>query len=138
MAAVLTAAQSLTITQEFHDLSVAAGRFRFANWNNLTEDQRQQLENQQWTLLNYSSDFASLSMLDTVDDLSLTLKSLKDLTDQASAALTRLKTVDKVLRIVTIAAALGAAIASENPSAIAQQLQALFDIFTAKAGGAAS
>ncbi len=63
----------------------------------------------------------------TLDDLQGTLQSIQDATAKATTAINRIKLVDKVLRIASAAAGLGAAIVSGHPEAIGDGLKSVFD-----------
>ena len=52
----LTSADALALSKSFRDLSVAIGDFRFAHWDALGEANRQLLEDEEWSILNASSD----------------------------------------------------------------------------------
>ncbi len=123
----LTADQARDLASAFHDMSVAVGNFRFGNWDDLKKPERASLESVQWTLLNYSSDFTATAISLTLDDLQGTLQSIQDATAKATTAINRIKLVDKVLRIASAAAGLGAAIVSGHPEAIGDGLKSVFD-----------
>ena len=123
----LTADQARDLASAFHDMSVAVGNFRFGNWDYLKKPERASLESVQWTLLNYSSDFTATAISLTLDDLQGTLQSIQDATAKATTAINRIKLVDKVLRIASAAAGLGAAIVSGHPEAIGDGLKSVFD-----------
>ena len=123
----LTADQARDLASAFHDMSVAVGNFRFDNWDDLKKSDRALLESVQWTLLNYSSDFTATAISLTLDDLQGTLQSIQDATAKATTAINRIKLVDKVLRIASAAAGLGAAIVSGHPEAIGHGLKSVFD-----------
>ena len=55
----LTSADALALSKSFRDLSVAIGDFRFANWDALGDANRKLLENEEWSILNASSDMVT-------------------------------------------------------------------------------
>ena len=55
----LTSADAFNLSKAFHDLSVSIGEFRFANWDTLSDDNRRTLEDEEWSLLNASSDMVT-------------------------------------------------------------------------------
>ena len=69
----LSSDQAFQLANQFHDLSVAVGNERFDQWDELTPAQRKRLEDLQWTLMNYSSDFTAQAINFVVDDLQGTL-----------------------------------------------------------------
>jgi hypothetical protein len=112
--AKLKADQAFELANRFHDMSVTVGDYRFDQWDNLTPSQRKRLEDLQWTLMNYSSDFVAQAINLIVDDLQGTLKKINNATTEANHAIVKIKTVSKVIVIAAAATVLGAAIMSGN------------------------
>ncbi len=112
--AKLSADQAFELADRFHDISVSVGNYRFDQWDNLTPSQRKRLEDLQWTLMNYSSDFIAQAINLIVDDLQGSLKRITDATSKANDAIAKIKTVNKVIVIGAAATVLGAAIMSGN------------------------
>ena len=112
--AKLSADQAFELADKFHDISVSVGNYRFDQWDDLTPSQRKRLEDLQWTLMNYSSDFIAQAINLIVDDLQESLKKITDATAEANAAIAKIKTVSKVIAIGAAATVLGAAIMSGN------------------------
>jgi hypothetical protein len=120
--AKLTADQAFALAQSFHDLSVELGNYRFRVHQDLTPAQRRRLEDQQFDLLNASTQFNALSISITLDDLQETLDDIGAATADMNKAIKRIKDVQKVIAIATAAVTLGGAIISMNPGAIAEAL----------------
>ncbi len=112
--AKLSADQAFELADRFHNISVSVGNYRFDEWDNLTPSQRKRLEDLQWTLMNYSSDFIAQAINLIHDDLQGSLKRITDATSEANAAIAKIKTVSKVIVIGAAATVLGAAIMSGN------------------------
>ncbi len=112
--AKLSANQAFELAEIFHEMSVTVGNYRFDQWDKLTPSQRKRLEDLQWTLMNYSSDFVAQAINFVVDDLQGTLKKITDATSEANDAIVKIKTVSKVVVIAAAATVLGAAIMSGN------------------------
>jgi len=110
----LSADQAFELAREFHNLAVSVGNYRFDNWDNLTANQRKRLEDLQWTLMNYSSDFIAQGISLTVDNLQGALNKLVNATSEANDAIKNIKVVNKVVAIATSATILGASIMSGN------------------------
>jgi hypothetical protein len=110
----LTAGQARDLANQFHDLSVAIGDYRFGNWDSLTRADRDNLEDLQWTLMNYSSDFTSQAITLALSNLDETLSRIGRITNKARRVIKTIKTVDKVVRIAAAATVLGAAIVTGN------------------------
>jgi paraquat-inducible protein B len=113
----LTADQARNLASQFHDISVAVGNYRFDNWDALTSAKRDRLEDLQWTLMNYSSDFTSQAISLTLSDLAKTLDHIQRTTKKAKQVIQTIKTVDKVIRIAAAATVLAAAIMTGNAEA---------------------
>jgi hypothetical protein len=121
----LTADDALALAQEFHDLAVALGDYRFANWDDLTSAQRSKLEDAQWSLLNASSDAVTMAVGIALDSSQVSLAKIRQATAKAQSTVKSIKTVKKVINIATAAVALAAAVASKDPGAIVKNAQGL-------------
>ena len=110
----LSSDQAYELANEFHDLSVAVGNYRFDQWDDLSAAQRKRLEDLQWTLMNYSSDFTAQALNFVVDDLQGTVDKITGATANANKAIANIKLVSKVLAIAASATVLGAFIMSGN------------------------
>lgn len=110
----LSSDQAYQLASQFHGLSVAVGDYRFAHWDKLSAAERKRLEDLQWTLMNYSSDFTAQAISLVVDDLQGTLSKIRGATAQANKVIHDIEMVSKVLVIAASAAVLGAAIMSGN------------------------
>lgn len=110
----LSSDQAYEFANEFHDLSVAVGNYRFDQWDDLNEAQRKRLEDLQWTLMNYSSDFTAQALNFVVDDLQGTVDKITAATANANKAIANIKLVSQVLAIAASATVLGASIMSGN------------------------
>jgi hypothetical protein len=127
----LTANQARDLAQSFRSVSVSLGDYRFANWDSLTKAQRDAIEDAEWTLLNYSSDFVTQAVGLTLDDTKASLKNIQDTTTKAKKAVETIKTIKKVIVIAGAVIKLGAAIVSENPGVIAAAIGDLLSATTA-------
>jgi hypothetical protein len=127
----LTSADAFKLSKSFHDLSVAIGEYRFANWNTLSEGNRTTLEDEEWSLLNASSDMVTKAVGLALDESDPAAQKVQAATAAAQKAVKTLKEVGKVITIATAAVGLGAAIVSKDPGAIAKNAKAAFDAATA-------
>ena len=126
----LSADEALDLAVQFHDLSTSVGNCRFNFWNSFSSDQRAALEDEHWSLMNYSSDFATIAMIATLAALPTVLQDIKNSTNQANNALQTISEITKIINIAAAAAVLGASIASDNPNAIEQSLGKLLTAST--------
>ena len=122
----LTSADALSLSKSFRDLSVAIGDFRFAHWDALGEANRKLLENEEWSILNASSDMVTKAVglaLDSSDPAAAKV--------QGAKAVKTLKDIAKVTGVATATVGLAAAVVSKDPEAIAKNAKAVFDAATA-------
>jgi hypothetical protein len=85
------------------------------------------VQDQQWTLMNYSSDFTSQAIMLTLDDLQGTLDDISSATARANKAIKTIALVNKVISIAASATALAATIMSGNADGAISAAQDLFD-----------
>jgi hypothetical protein len=122
----LTAEQALELSGYFRNISVALGDFRFKNWDSLTKDQRQKLENLEWTLLNYSSDLITVAVGVILDDAQGSLDRIQKATKRAKKTIETIQKIKKVIDIGTAFIRLGGAIVTGNTETITSAVINLF------------
>ena len=127
----LSSADAFKISRSFHDLSVAIGQYRFGNWDTLSEDNRRTLEDEEWSLLNASSDMLTKAVGLSLDESDPTGQKVEAATNAATKAVKTLKQVGKVINVAAAAVGLAAAIVSKDPGAIAKNSKAVFDAASA-------
>lgn len=118
----LTIDDAKNLAISFRDVSVSLGKYRFDNWSILSEKQRTSIENMEWTLLNYSSDFITQAVGLILDDATASLKKIQQATAKAKQVIAKIKTIKKVIDVSTSVIGLAAAIVTKNPVAIASAL----------------
>jgi hypothetical protein len=127
----LTSADALALSKSFRDLSVAIGDFRFANWDALGDANRKLLENEEWSILNASSDMVTRAVGLALDESDPAAKKVQGATASALKAVKTLKDISKVIGVATATVGLAAAVISKDPGAIAKNAKAVFDAATA-------
>ncbi len=127
----LTANEARELSSLFRDVSVALGNYRFANWGNLSQRDREAIEGIEWTLLNYSSDFTTLAVGLTLDETDASLAKIKQATNKAKASIKRIKNIKKVIGVAGAVVKLGAAIVTQNPGVIASAIGDVIKAVTA-------
>jgi hypothetical protein len=127
----LTSADALALSKSFRDLSVAIGDFRFANWDALGDANRKLLENEEWSILNASSDMVTKAVGLALDESDPAAKKVQGATASALKAVKTLKDIAKVIGVATATVGLAAAVISKDPGAIAKNAKAVFDAATA-------
>ncbi len=127
----LSSADAFKLSRSFHDLSVAIGQYRFGNWETLSEDNRRTLEDEEWSLLNASSDMVTKAVGLNLDESDPAAKKVQGATVSALKAVKTLKDIAKVIGVATATVGLAAAVISKDPGAIAKNAKAVFDAATA-------
>ncbi len=127
----LTSADALSLSKSFRDLSVAIGDYRFANWDALGEANRKMLEDEEWSILNASSDMVTKAVGLALDESDPAAKRVQGATASALKAVKTLKDISKVIGVATATVGLAAAVISKDPGAIAKNAKAVFDAATA-------
>ena len=127
----LTSADALALSKSFRDLSVAIGDFRFAHWDALGEANRTLLEDEEWSILNASSDMVTKAVGLALDESDPAAQKVQGATASALKAVKTLKDISKVIGVATATVGLAAAVISKDPGAIAKNAKAVFDAATA-------
>jgi hypothetical protein len=123
----ITKDQAREIAEAFLNTSHALGQFRFANWAKLTKGQRRTIEDAEWDLLNYSSNFTTSAVGIALADLQADLAAIRDATAKSRKVIETLGKLRAVLDVAAGLIVLGGAIASENPAAIASAARDLLE-----------
>jgi hypothetical protein len=127
----LSSDDAFALSKSFRDLSVAIGDIRMAQWASLTPETRRALEDEEWSLLNASSEMVTKAVGLVLDESAASAKKIQAATGEARAAVKRLHDVAKVIDVATAAVGLAAAIVSKDPGAIAKNVKNVFDAATA-------
>ena len=127
----LTSADALSLSKAFRDLSVAIGDYRFSHWDALSEADRKMLEDEEWSILNASSDMVTKAVGLALDESDPAAKNVQGATVAAQRAVKTLNDIRKVIGVATASVGLAAAVISKDPGAIAKNAKAVFDAATA-------
>ncbi|HTY78106.1 MAG TPA: hypothetical protein VMI34_09840 [Candidatus Bathyarchaeia archaeon] len=127
----LTSADAFKLSKAFHDLSVAIGEYRFGHWDTLSDDARKTLEDEEWSLLNASSDMITKAVGLALDESDPGAQKVQAAAAAAQKAVKTVKDVGKVINIAAASVGLAAAIMSKDPGAIAKNAKAVLDAATA-------
>src|SRR5215467_9534992 len=127
----LTSDDALALSKSFRDLSVSIGDFRFKNWKALSAADRKTLEDEEWSLLNASSDLITKAVGLTLDETQAGAKQVQGATGAAQKAVKTLNDVRKIINVATASVGLAAAIVSKDPGAIAKNAKSVLDAATA-------
>jgi hypothetical protein len=121
--AKLTTKEARALAEQFYRISKELGNYRFARWNELTRDERREIESLEWSLLNASADFAASALDVALDDIAPVVKRVAGSARRMKSAIRKAKRPRDVLAIAAAAVKLSAAIVSGSPSAIAKALE---------------
>ena len=121
----LKASEAFDLSKEFRDLAVSLGNYRFSKWKDLTPTQRRDLEDEEWSLLNSSSDMTTKAIGLALDESEINVKDIKKSVSTAKRAIKKLKKASKVINLATAAVGLAAAVVSKDPGAIAKNAQSV-------------
>ena len=127
----LSSDDAFALSKAFRDLSVAVGDCRMARWASLTPDDRRALEDEEWSLLNASSEMVTKAVGLVLDETVASVKKIQAATVEAHGAVKRLNDVRKVIDVAAAAVGLAAAVVSKDPGAIAKNIKSVFDAATA-------
>lgn len=121
----LTKDQAHVLARQFKELAGAVSEKTIEFWNNLSDAQRQQLNDLEWSLFNASEDMLTLATKLALDDLEPALESIRRGAAKAKTVIRRVDKIKKVIEVAAAAVTLAAAIVSKNPSAIFDATKAL-------------
>jgi hypothetical protein len=116
----LSAEDAFELSKQFRELSINLGNYRFANWNSLTPTQRRDVEDEEWSLLNASSDMITKAVGLALEESDIDIHSIKNSVVKARRAVKKLEKVSDVIKVATAAVGLAAAVVAKDPGAIAK------------------
>jgi hypothetical protein len=124
----ITSEDALDLARLFKESALGLGQFQLDHWNNLSEGQRRDLTDQEYTLLDHSQNLVTYAVGVMLDEAQASLDDIREATVKANKAIQTVTNIKKVMEIATALITLGAAIYSANPSGIAT---AVSDVLTA-------
>jgi|SRR6185437_5938938 len=123
----LTSIQANELSNDFLSLGQAIDDFRFANWNELSQPQNQQLSDLRWSILDYGEDIFALSTVLVMDDVQSSLDKINNITVEIKSTIQQLKNIQKVINVAAAIVTFGGAVISRSPSSIGTALQGIVD-----------
>jgi hypothetical protein len=123
----LTAEDAFELSKQFRDLAINLGNYRFANWNTLTPTQRRDVEDEEWSLLNSSSDMTTKAVGLALEESEVNVQGIKNSVSKAKRAIKKLEKVGEVIRVATAAVGLAAAVVAKDPGAIAKNAKLVLE-----------
>ena len=118
--ATLDTELSQMMAKSYSDLAGALADYRFTHWNQLTSEQRAEIESREWTLRSYSSRMAAQAITLAVADSGEAAAGITRATRRLIAAARNVAGAREALAIAASAIALGRAIASGQVLAIGE------------------
>lgn len=109
---------SSALSKAFLALSSSLGKYRSDHWDDLTNQERKQLEDIQWTLFNTSSDLNAYAVILKTKLIGKDLATLKQAAGDMIKAADKIKNIKHAIVIATKAVILGGAIATGNAPVI--------------------
>jgi hypothetical protein len=79
----LSAEDAFELSKQFRELAINLGNYRFANWNTLTTAQRHDVEDEEWSLLNSSSDMTTKAVGLALEESEMNVQSIKSSVSKA-------------------------------------------------------
>jgi len=123
----LTAQEAFELSKQFRDFAITLGNYRFANWQTLTPLQRRDIEDEEWSLINASSDMTTKAVGLALEESESSLRSITKSITKAKQAIKKLQTVKQIINVAAAVVGLGAAIISKDPGSIAKNTKLVFD-----------
>ncbi|MGD0537753.1 MAG: hypothetical protein ABSC03_08920 [Verrucomicrobiota bacterium] len=126
----ITSEDALDLARLFKESALGLGQFQLDHWNNLSEGQRRDLTDQEYTLLDHSQNLVTYAVGVMLDEAQASLDDIREATVKANQAIQTVTNIKKVMEIATALITLGAAIYSANPSGIATAVSAVLTATT--------
>jgi len=123
----LNAEDAFELSKQFRELAINLGNYRFANWDTLTSTQRRDLEDEEWSLLNSSSDMTTKAVGLALEESAINVKNITSSVGKAKRAIKKLEKVSEVIQVATAAVGLAAAIVAKDPGAIAKNAKLVLE-----------
>jgi hypothetical protein len=120
--AKITTDDARELARLYYELGVSLGKFRFDNWDSMTQPQRAELESLEWSILTQSSDMTTQAITLATVDMKSSLKEISRATKGLTRATRRITDVKKAIVFASRALELGAAIFTGNIESIAKAI----------------
>lgn len=124
MSRALNAEEIFELSKAFHALATVLREYRYDHWDELTPEQRSDLEKKQWTLFNTASDLNARSVLIKVKLIKEDIDVLCATTSSMQAAAQKIQDIKHAISIATKAVAFGGAIRAASTGNIAALIPA--------------
>lgn len=123
----LTAQEAFELSKHFREVANTLADHRFANWEILTATQRRDIEDEEWSLINSSSNMTTKAIGLALEESDTSFNAVKKSISKARKTIKKLKNVKSIIEVAAAAVGLGAAIVSKDPGSIAKNAKLVLD-----------
>lgn len=125
--ASLTSNQSRNIAKFFRDFSIFLHKYRIDKWDNLSEEERDDLESLEIRLRNFGSKFTAMAIIISVDELKGPLEKIENATKEGKKAIKKINNIKKAIKLAKSVVSMGVAILSKDPGKIINAATGLYN-----------
>lgn len=123
----LTEDDALELASCFREVAIQLGNYLEENWSNLDPSERQELQNEEFTLLNAASQMRTKAVGVLLAEEELSFAKLQGAAKKAKTAIKKIKKVRQVIELAAGTVGLAAAILSRDPGVIVKNAKAVYD-----------
>lgn len=129
----ITASEARNLAIHFRSAAVALGDRRLREWEALSEKERSEMDDREWSLLMAASDVTTMAVGLIIDEVKASADQLAAQAARAEAAIRTVKNVKAAVEIAGALLILAASIVAQNPPAIAAATGGLADALSSLA-----
>jgi len=123
----LNSQEAFDLCKSFREMSVSLGNYRFENWDKMSEEQRNEMENAESSLLITSAKIRTVAVGLVLDETQINYVKLLKSTSEAKDILKQLDDIHKAIVITTAIVSLAGAIVSKDLGDIAKTAEEFYD-----------
>ena len=122
----ITQLDALALAKLFKEAALAVGQYQLDHWDTLSKNQRCELTETEYAILDHSQDLITAAVGVQLDETKTALADIQRATGVATHAIQTLQNLQQVLTVAAGLVALGAAVATGNPGSIANVVTSVF------------
>ena len=122
----ITQLDALALAKLFKEAALAVGQYQLDHWDTLSKNQRRELTDTEYAILDHSQDLITAAVGVQLDETKTALADIQRATGVATHAIQALQNLQQVLAVAAGLVALGAAVATGNPGSIATVVNSVF------------
>ncbi len=115
----ITPTDALALAKLFKEAALAVGQYQLDHWDALAENQRRELTDTEYAILDHSQNLITAAVGVQLDATRTALAEIQQATALATQAIQKLQELKQVLAVAAGLVALGAAVVTGNPGSIA-------------------